>query len=93
MSHSLQKLKAEKRPTTVRFTGRILYLAQDPDLVRRQLEGEDLDWDPSIPLRDEISTDEITPAYICYYADETLGGRVRSAARERPSGFTPKPSP
>src|SRR5207247_6953896 len=24
-------------------------------------------------LRDNISTDEITPAYICYYYDETLG--------------------
>src|SRR5262249_43459588 len=28
---------------------------------------------PSIKLRDNISTDEITPAYICYYYDETLG--------------------
>ena len=24
-------------------------------------------------LRNDISTDEITPAYICYYFDETLG--------------------
>src|SRR6185436_15253468 len=36
-------------------------------------EGRDLDWKPGIPLRDDISTDEITPAYICYYFDETLG--------------------
>jgi 3-isopropylmalate/(R)-2-methylmalate dehydratase large subunit len=27
----------------------------------------------NVPLRDNISTDEITPAYICYYFDETLG--------------------
>src|SRR6266566_5277167 len=38
-----------------------------------QLEGRDLEWRPGIKLRDDISTDEITPAYICYYYDETLG--------------------
>jgi len=37
------------------------------------LAGEDLAWTPAIKLRDDISTDEITPAYICYYFDETLG--------------------
>src|SRR6266487_5604227 len=37
------------------------------------LAGQDLDWTPAIALRDNISTDEITPAYICYYYDETLG--------------------
>jgi 3-benzylmalate isomerase len=42
-------------------------------LVRSQLEGQDLAWRPGMPLRDNISTDEITPAYICYYYDETLG--------------------
>jgi len=57
----------------VRLSGRILYLTEDPVLVRTQLEGTDLDWNPSIRLRDNISTDEITPAYICYYFDETLG--------------------
>jgi len=50
-----------------------LFLAEDAGLVRQQLEGQDLDWRPSIKLRDNISTDEITPAYICYYYDETLG--------------------
>ncbi|HEU5260688.1 MAG TPA: aconitase family protein [Gemmatimonadales bacterium] len=63
----------EKLPDQVRFEGRVLLLAEDPALVRRQLEGEDLEWDPSIKLRDNISTDEITPAYVCYYYDETLG--------------------
>ncbi len=62
-----------KRPDTVRFHGRVLFLTQDPELVRRQLAGEDLDWDPSIPLRDDISTDEITPGWVCYYYDEKLG--------------------
>ncbi|WP_459572548.1 3-isopropylmalate dehydratase small subunit, partial [Cupriavidus sp. 8B] len=27
----------------------------------------------ALPLRSDISTDEITPAYICYYYDEKLG--------------------
>src|SRR5256884_2057727 len=42
-------------------------------LVRTQLDGQALDWTPASKLRDNISTDEITPAYICYYYDETLG--------------------
>ena len=58
---------------SVTFPGRILFLTEDPELIRRQLAGEDLDWDPSIPLRDDISTDEITPGWVCYYFDERLG--------------------
>ena len=57
----------------VDLKGRLLFLAEDPALVRDQLAGRDLDWTPAITLRDDISTDEITPAYICYYYDETLG--------------------
>src|SRR5205807_1086996 len=53
--------------------GRILFLTEEPALVRTQLDGQDLDWTPASKLRDNISTDEITPAYICYYYDETLG--------------------
>ena len=72
----LDRLKARpvaKLPDTVRFTGRILFLAEDAGLVRRQLAGEDLAWTPEHKLRDNISTDEITPAYICYYYDDKLG--------------------
>ncbi len=57
----------------IRFTGRILYITDDPELLRRQLEGEDLGYDPDRPLRDNISTDEITPGWVCFYYDETLG--------------------
>jgi 3-isopropylmalate/(R)-2-methylmalate dehydratase large subunit len=70
---SLLKRPVERRSDEVRLEGRILFLVDDADLVRRQLGGEDLDWKPGMPLRDNISTDEITPAYICYYFDETLG--------------------
>lgn len=73
MLESLKSRAVTTLPEEIRLSGRILYLAEDPALVRRQLSGEDLDWTPSIKLRDDISTDEITPAYICYYYDETLG--------------------
>jgi 3-isopropylmalate/(R)-2-methylmalate dehydratase large subunit len=75
---SLLSRAVQKRPDRVRLTGRILFLTEDPELIRRQLAGEDLPWDTKNPqnnpkLRDDISTDEITPAHICFYFDETLG--------------------
>ena len=81
MIPSLLARPVSKVPDRVRFDGRVLFLTEDPALLRRQLAGEDLPFDPSAPagsplnpkLRDNISTDEITPAYICYYFDETLG--------------------
>jgi 3-isopropylmalate/(R)-2-methylmalate dehydratase large subunit len=75
---SLLERKIEKRPDQVRLQGRILFLTEDPELIKRQLAGEDLTWDTQNPannpkLRDDISTDEITPAHYCFYFDETLG--------------------
>ena len=60
-------------PGSLVFQGRVLYLTVDPDLVRSQLEGMVLDFDPDRPLLDNVSTDEITPGWVCYYYDETLG--------------------
>ena len=78
MINSLLQRTIEKRPDKVRLPGRILFLTEDPELIRRQLAGEDLPWDTRNPaanpkLRDDISTDEITPAHICFFFDETLG--------------------
>ncbi len=78
MIEALLRKKVEKRPATVRLQGRVLFLTEDPELIRRQLAGEDLPWDTHNPqnnpkLRDDISTDEITPAHICFFFDETLG--------------------
>jgi len=75
---SLLERQIEKRPDKVRLQGRILFLTEDPELIKRQLAGEDLPWDTKNPadnpkLRDDISTDEITPAHYCFYFDETLG--------------------
>jgi len=52
--------------------GRVLYLTADPELLSRQLAGETLAFDPSRPLVDNVSTDELTPGWVCYYYDETL---------------------
>ena len=68
--------KVQKRPAEISFGGRVLFLADDADLVRRQLhKGLDPELTPELKalLRDQISTDEITPAYICFFYDETLG--------------------
>jgi len=75
---SLLERKVEKRPDKVRLYGRILFLTEDPELIRKQLAGWDLPWDTENPannskLRDDISTDEITPAHYCFYFDRTLG--------------------
>lgn len=65
-----------KRPKTLKFEGRALFLVDDRELVEAQLfDGTDLENTEELRarLRDQISTDEITPAYICYFHDETLG--------------------
>ncbi len=68
--------------TTVSFPGRILFLTEDSGLLAQQLGGSDVDVgaDVHVPaersstaLLGNISTDEITPAWACYYYDETLG--------------------
>jgi 3-isopropylmalate/(R)-2-methylmalate dehydratase large subunit len=78
VTSSLLDRKIEKRPDKVRLYGRILFLTEDPDLIKKQLTGWDLPWDTKSPgnnpkLRDDISTDEITPAHYCFYFDRTLG--------------------
>jgi 3-isopropylmalate/(R)-2-methylmalate dehydratase large subunit len=73
MIESLKQREVATLPEKVRLKGRVLFLVDDPKLIRRQLGGEDLPWPLAAALRDNVSTDEITPAYICYYYDETLG--------------------
>ncbi|MFQ5702794.1 MAG: aconitase family protein [Gemmatimonadales bacterium] len=73
MHSDLKSRTIVKRPPRIDFPGRVLFLVDDAGLMGRQLDGEDLSVAQAVPLRDDISTDEITPAYICYYYDETLG--------------------
>ncbi len=77
-SNSLLERKVEKRSDRLRLRGRILFLTEDPELIKKQLAGWDMPWDTKNPssnpkLRDDISTDEITPAHLCFYFDQTLG--------------------
>ncbi len=75
--------KISKRPARIKFGGRVLFLTEDPSLIRRQLEaGEDLAFDAGRPLMNNISTDEITPGWVCFYYDETLGEYVYVGMRE-----------
>ena len=78
----------------MRFTGRILFLTEDTSLIRAQLEAagaeakaledelaERLAKD-DLPLMNNISTDEITPGWVCFYYDETLGQYVYVGMRD-----------
>ncbi|MEI9936741.1 MAG: aconitase family protein [Pseudomonadota bacterium] len=58
--------------SAIRLSGRVLYLTEDPQLLRAQLAGETLTFDAARPLLASISTDELTPAWACYYYDRTL---------------------
>jgi 3-isopropylmalate/(R)-2-methylmalate dehydratase large subunit len=62
------------RRTSVKVAGRILFLTEDAELLKKQLAGADLPLEEGeqLPLVDNISTDELTPGWVCYYYDETL---------------------
>ena len=57
----------------VRIGGRILHLSARPDIVRAQLDGRDLTLAQCLPLRDNVSTDEITPTTVMLNYDDRLG--------------------
>ena len=62
-----------ERRHTIKVEGRVLYLTEDTDALQSQLSGGSLKAAPDAEaLIDNISTDEITPGWVCYYYDETL---------------------
>lgn len=61
---------------TVKLNGRVLWLSDRAGVMARQLAGESLTRAEAGPLRDQISTDEMTPAWACLAFDETLGDYV-----------------
>jgi len=83
-----------KRSQTIKFDGRILFLTEDTSLIRRQLEasGDEARLiedelaaalaNDDLPLMNNISTDEITPGWVCFYYDETLGQYVYVGMRD-----------
>src|SRR2546428_3095932 len=83
-----------KREEHSKFGGRILFLTENTGLIRQQLEAhgdearaiEDelaqrLAHD-DLPLMNNISTDEITPGWVCFHYDETLGQYVYVGMRD-----------
>ena len=58
--------------TSVTFEGRVLYLTEDPAELEAQFAGKTLRYDANRALLGSISTDELTPGWVCYYYDETL---------------------
>jgi 3-isopropylmalate/(R)-2-methylmalate dehydratase large subunit len=86
--------KTMKRPNHITFEGRILFLTEDTSLIRRQLEATGAEANRletelterlltnDLPLMNNISTDEITPGWVCFYYDETLGQYVFVGMRE-----------
>jgi 3-isopropylmalate/(R)-2-methylmalate dehydratase large subunit len=78
----------------VKFIGRILFLTDDTALIRQQLEAEGDERErleaelaerlrnDDLPLMSNISTDEITPGWVCFYYDETLGQYVYVGMRD-----------
>src|SRR2546427_12428545 len=86
--------KFARRDDRVKFDGRILFLTEDTALIRRQLEASGAEAKAfedelterllrdNLPLMNNISTDEITPGWVCFYYDETLGQYVYVGMRE-----------
>ena len=58
---------------TIKFTGRVLYLSQDPACISAQLAGKSVSRAQAGALRDNVSTDEITPVTVMMTYDERLG--------------------
>ncbi|MGH9971864.1 MAG: aconitase family protein [Pyrinomonadaceae bacterium] len=86
--------RVSQLPERVSFGGRILFLTEDTAPIRAQLEATgpraaELEQDlaqrflnDDLPLMSNISTDEITPGWVCFYYDETLGQYVYVGMRE-----------
>ena len=70
------------------------FLTEDTSLIRQQLEAEGDERaaprsrtggalaNDDLPLMSNISTDEITPGWVCFYYDETLGQYVYVGMRD-----------
>jgi 3-isopropylmalate/(R)-2-methylmalate dehydratase large subunit len=76
MTNSLLKREIQKLPPKLQLKGRVLFLTEDPVEIRRQLDGGDIDMRGVPRLRDDISTDEITPSHVCLHYDKRLGDFV-----------------
>src|SRR5437016_13373218 len=86
--------QVKRREDRIEFSGRILFLTEDTSLIRRQLEASSSEaktledelaqrlMNDDLPLMNNISTDEITPGWVCFHYDETLGQYVYVGMRD-----------
>ncbi len=86
--------EVKRRADRIEFSGRILFLTEDTSLIRRQLEASSSEakaledelaqrlMNDDLPLMNNISTDEITPGWVCFHYDETLGQYVYVGMRD-----------
>src|SRR5882762_2445592 len=86
--------KIMKRSNHISFDGRILFLTEDTALIRQQLEAGGAEANrleteftarlmkDDLPLMNNISSDEITPGWVCFHYDETLGQYVYVGMRD-----------
>src|SRR2546429_7471706 len=83
-----------KHVEKLKFDRRILFLTEDTSLIRQQLEatGDEAKAlegkltrrlaNNNLPLMNNISTDEITPGWVCFHYDEKLGQYVYVGMRD-----------
>ena len=86
--------EVKRRADRIEFSGRILFLTEDTSLIRRQLEASSSEakaledelaqrlMNDDLSLMNNISTDEITPGWVCFHYDETLGQYVYVGMRD-----------
>src|SRR5687767_1665054 len=86
--------QVNRRTDQIKFEGRVLFLTEETSLIRHQMEAtgdEALALESelasrlaadNLPLMNNISTDEITPGWVCFHYDETLGEYVYVGMRD-----------
>jgi len=67
----------------LRFAPAVLFLSKSADVVTRSLLGEPISLGEARPLRDDVSTDEITPLPFLTHYDDKLGRYPYTGFRAR----------
>jgi 3-isopropylmalate/(R)-2-methylmalate dehydratase large subunit len=74
-----------EREEEFQLNGRILYLTQDLQLIKRQLEGEEIPTPSNSELAFGVSTDELAPNRVCLqytgHEDDLLGNNLLTGYR------------
>ena len=57
----------------INLPGRMLFLSEDPAKITRQIHGESLTLAEALPLRQQVTEDEIVPSWVGFYFYQRLG--------------------